>query len=345
MRHQELTRDQRTSIITLHLAGFKYKQIQDWIRNNGGAEVSIRQVQHAIERGHPTPQKKGHVGKKSTLTEDQINDLEVLVCSSKAGRLLSYTGLSSALDLGVSVDVIRAALQKRGYKRYIARQKPPLSEKNKELRLAWAQEHKDWTLQQWSLILWTDETWVTGGRHRRQWVTRKVGEELHPDCVLAKVQRRKGWMFWGCFAGGNKGPSLFWEKEWGSIDQKGYSERIIPLIDGWIRMNPELLLMQDHAPSHAGKVTRQELLERRIRLIEWPPFSPDLNPIETVWNWMKNWIEEQYGPEANFTWDQLREVVTAAWEAVPRWKLLDLLESMPQRCADVIQAGGGHTKW
>ncbi len=40
--------------------------------------------------------------------------------------------------------------------------------------------------------------------------------------------------------------------------------------------------MQDNAPDHAAKFTREELLKRGITVIFWPSYSPDLNPIETV---------------------------------------------------------------
>jgi hypothetical protein len=82
-----------------------------------------------------------------------------------------------------------------------------------KVRLRWAEEHVNWKPWQWWRILWSDETWITGGRHRRRWVTRKVGEELDPNCVIDKVPRRREWMFWGCFSGETKGPHLFWEKE------------------------------------------------------------------------------------------------------------------------------------
>lgn len=97
-------------------------------------------------------------------------------------------------------------------------------------------------------------------------------------------------MFWGCFNGSIKGPCLFWEKEQDTINQKAYCERIVPLIVGWIRMNPQLQLMQDGAPSHAAGDTAAELLARGIVQIFWPVYLPDLNPIETIWNWMKDYF-------------------------------------------------------
>jgi transposase len=40
--------------------------------------------------------------------------------------------------------------------------------------------------------------------------------------------------------------------------------------------------MQDGAPSHAAGVTKDELRERGIITIYWPPYSPDLNLIKTI---------------------------------------------------------------
>jgi hypothetical protein len=65
-----------------------------------------------------------------------------------------------------------------------------------------------------------------------------------------------------------KGLCLFWEKEWGSINKDSYCERIIPLVDGWIRMNSQLKPMQDGAPSHAAASTIKELHKRLINLID-----------------------------------------------------------------------------
>ena len=85
-------------------------------------------------------------------------------------------------------------------------------------------------------------------------------------------------MFWGCFSGITKGPCLVWEKEWGTITQESYCERIVPLIHGWIRMHPELQFMQDNAPGHAVGNTIRELAERGIIAMFWPALSPDLQP-------------------------------------------------------------------
>ena len=79
-----------------------------------------------------------------------------------------------------------------GYKRYIARTKSPLSEANCRTRKDWAEKHLNWTREQWFTILWTDKTWVNGGRYTKTWVTRLPNEALDSTCVVDKVSKPKG---------------------------------------------------------------------------------------------------------------------------------------------------------
>ena len=100
--------------------------------------------------------------------------------------------------------------------------------------------------------------------------------------------------------------------------------------------------MQDGASGHSARLTIEDLQERGIRLVSWPPFSPDLNPIETVWDWMKDWIDAQYEGK-KLSYPRLRNAVNEAWEAVPSDFLNRLIEDMPKRCKAVIRADGKHT--
>ena len=52
--------------------------------------------------------------------------------------------------------------------------------------------------------------------------------------------------------------------------------------------------MQDRAPGHSAASTKEKLLERGIYTIFWPAYSPDLNLIKTIWNWIKDYIKLKY---------------------------------------------------
>ncbi|KAI1005100.1 hypothetical protein K3495_g3115 [Podosphaera aphanis] len=107
--------------------------------------------------------------------------------------------------------------------------------------------------------------------------------------------------------------------------------------------------MQDNAPSHKAAQTMRELSERKTTLIEWPPYSLDPNPIENVWNLIKNYIQFKYpdlGEGRQRSQDELRDIVKESWDwAVDENDLERLIESMPCRIRSVYEAGGGYTKY
>ncbi|EED12565.1 conserved hypothetical protein [Talaromyces stipitatus ATCC 10500] len=111
------------------------------------------------------------------------------------------------------------------------------------------------------------------------------------------------------------------EKEWNSINAERYCERTVPLIDGYLRLMRQeglyLQLMQDGAPGHSSSFTKEELHSRGI----YPILYPD---------------------DEELSYDQLREVVRAAWDAVPESFLIQLIHSMQARCQAVIAADGGN---
>ena len=78
--------------------------------------------------------------------------------------------------------------------------------------------------------------------------------------------------------------------------------------------------------------------------IFWPANSPDLNPIEDIWEKVKDYIGEKY-PDIHRSYPKLRRAVQEAWEAVAYEDILDLIRSMPERCKAVIEAQGWHTKY
>ena len=110
-----------------------------------------------------------------------------------------------------------------------------------------------------------------------------------------------------------------------------------------------LLFMHDNAPCHKTQEVHDLLSENNIPVMVWPANSPDLNPIENLWPDLKHrfylkWKELRSSPSASqASVDQYKAMVEECWYEQSETLIKSLLESMPQRCADVIAAKGGHT--
>lgn len=336
-----LTQEQRARIYTLfHDAKWTHKQLREHLG------VSEKQVRLAIKRTEVAPRS----GRPLTMSADDDAELEAYITQSRERRRMPFYELSIRFQGGIrTIKVLRGAFQRLGFFRRVARCKPKLDERSARRRLLWALEHRSWTPEQWSQILWSDVTWVTGGTHRQQYVSRRIGEENHRDCVTTRPKKQRGWMFWGSFSGvTGKGPAVVWNKDWGDINGATYREHILPVIEECLEkcrrdFSKELVFMQDNAPGSAAKETIQDFINRNVPVMHWPANSPDLHPIETVWNWMKDWLEDVYGIDDNLSYPQLEGYLREAWEAVPEHWLRELLTSMPQRYEDVIAAGGWYT--
>jgi transposase len=88
-----------------------------------------------------------------------------------------------------------------------------------------------------------------------------------------------------------------------------------------------------------------DLKARGVTIMSWPAFSPDLNPIETIWCWMKSFFQEKYGYLESISSDRLRDIIREAWDQITVEQLRYLIHSMPERCRAVIAANGMYTKY
>jgi hypothetical protein len=141
-----LTRDIRRDILLLRElndyedeAEYTYERIAELLLKRHGRSITQRAIQYTCNKHKATPKKNGR-GRKSTLTVEQVDEIEAYIITSRVGRQVTYVQLGDFFHLSPSA--IRSALRKRGYSRRITLRKPPISEKNKIERLQWAYEHR-----------------------------------------------------------------------------------------------------------------------------------------------------------------------------------------------------------
>ena len=103
-------------------------------------------------------------------------------------------------------------------------------------------------------------------------------------------------------------------------------------------------------PIHTAGVTIEWLEFHGIWVLEWPPYSPDLNPIEHLWWALKKLVHKLY-PElkrmgnSERDWEALRSALKEAWKKIPNSLIRKLIFSIPRRLAAVRKAHGWQTKY
>ena len=101
------------------------------------------------------------------------------------------------------------------------------------------------------------------------------------------------------------------------------------------------IFQQDNAPAHTSRVVKNYFEEVGVRLLPWPSKSPDLNPIEHVWDF----LGRKVAARVPMNLMQLRNFLGEEWNQIPQDYLNHLVEGMPRRINAVIEARGRHTKY
>ena len=110
------------------------------------------------------------------------------------------------------------------------------------------------------------------------------------------------------------------------------------------------IFQQDNALIHIAKATQDWFKEASISLIEWPPYSLDLNPIEAVWFLLKKQLYKLYPQicqmgQSKLDWSIFHNAIQHAWESIPQEKIDSLILSFPRRIKAVKKAKGYYTKY
>ena len=103
------------------------------------------------------------------------------------------------------------------------------------------------------------------------------------------------------------------------------------------------LIQQDNARPHTARVTMDYLEQNNINVLPWPSKSPDLNPIEHLWDQLDKRVRQRQPPHQILY--KLRQMLQQEWRTIPRKNVRNLIEYMPRRCRAVLAARGGHTRY
>ncbi|UYV66867.1 K02A2.6-like, partial [Cordylochernes scorpioides] len=122
----------------------------------------------------------------------------------------------------------------------------------------------------------------------------------------------------------------------GTMTAQRYVDDVLrPVTLPYLQGVPNALYQQDNARPHTARISQPDLQD--VQMLPWPPYSPDLSPIEHVWDIIGRRLHALPQPRSE---DELWQMVEREWRAIPQDAIRTLIDSLPRRVAACIAVRG-----
>nr|CAH7732366.1 unnamed protein product [Callosobruchus chinensis] len=221
---------------------------------------------------------------------------------------------------------------------------PLLTARHRTARLQWVIAHEDWLLPQGRNVLFSDESrfgLVSNDCRESAWRERG-GQNRLATAIGVAPYRGATQMFWGGIRfNGRKQLICILETMTGAC----YLQNIIDAIVQPLRneIGELFIFMDDNASPHRTRAVQQALQNGSIARLEWPAMSPDMSPIEDVWDYVSRAIFSRNNPPRST--QELIVAATEEWDNIPQEVINHLIIGMHRRVDALIRSRGGNTKY
>jgi len=307
------------------------------------SQSTVSRLAKTVERDSSAP-KAGRPGRISLTTRRAMVRNITTGVLENAVEVQRY--LREELNVEITAARVRQILRQEDMSSQHQIKKPKLTAEHRRKRMEFVRRYEHWTLEDWKRVLWTDETKINRyGSDGTKWVWKNNRVGMQARLVNETLKHGGGsLMMWGCMAW--DGPGFISHIEAG-LDAKLYVEILdecIPLTQEYYGIDPQdMVFQQDNDPKHTAKSTGRFLKEQEYNILFFPPNSPDLNPIENLWEHLERELAKYPHPPGGIVklWERIQEV----WNDIPPSVCQRLISSMPRRIQAVKKAKGGHTKY
>ncbi|GFX30460.1 transposable element Tcb2 transposase [Trichonephila clavipes] len=280
----------------------------------------------------------------TTSTDDRYIQL-----TARRNRTENATQLQRQLLLATGRRVSSQTVRNRLHERGLYARRPmvciPLTPRHRAAQRRWAAEHRDWEQHDWSQVLFIDESRFSLECDTRSvLVWRDRDTRNNPSFVRERSQyRRAGWMVWGGISIGGRTDLHIIRN--GTLTGRRYADEVLrPHVIPYAGAIGDFFVFQDNnARPHIARLVENMLEAETIQRMDWPACSPDLNPIEHVWDMLRRRIAARPRPPA--TVRDLEIALLEEWNSIPQSLIDNLITSMANRCAAVLAVRGDHTSY
>lgn len=198
-------------------------------------------------------------------------------------------------------------------------------------RYEWCLDHFNDRDTDWKTVIFTDEVNFSVGHQRLHcW---KLSHDGPKRCFVAKFPPKV--MFWGGIHWNGKTELVRID---GTVDGPKYKNVVHEYL-GRTGLLDDYSLLQDGAPAHTARVVQDYFDENpHFTVLQLPAHSPELNPIEKVWGWIKHKLTKRETPPK--TKDELEIAVREIWEQMPLSIIRKFISYQYQNVIEIMRVGG-----
>ncbi|CAM4900557.1 unnamed protein product [Rotaria socialis] len=283
-------------------------------------------------------------GRKRKTTErvDKAIQRKIKVNRRKSASSIKHE-IEKELGVIISNNTIRRRAHEIGLHGRVARKKPYVNKVNRLKRLNYVKMYRDESMVFWKQVLWSDESkYNLFGSDGKVMVWRTPTEEFNPRCTVPTVKHGGGNVkVWGCFAWNGVGNLIFVD---GNMTGEMYKEILAENLfqsSKKLQLGKEMVFQHDNDPKHTSRVVKNWLDKQCVKRLIWPPFSPDMNPIEHLWDELERRMKKHQPKNEK----ELRETLQPEWKNIGQDVTNKLVESVPNRLYECTRMKGYPTRY
>ncbi|GFT15025.1 transposable element Tc1 transposase [Trichonephila clavipes] len=279
----------------------------------------------------PSPYTSGNEGgrvRSTTPAEDRY-----IVLSAKRNRRTTAQQVANQFLAASGKQISRKTVARRLRGGGLYARRPvvcvPLTRQHRTARLQWCREHHNWTEQDWACVLFSDESkFSLSSDCRRQLIWRESGTAYRPENIQEKDRYPTcSIMVWaGIMINGRT--RLHVVANGTMTGQRYIDEVLLPHVRLFLgAVGDKFVFMDDNAICYRTLVVQDCLDSEGIQRLVWPARSPDLNPIENMWDDLGRPVAGRNYPPTNK--NTLIRTLTEEWDKL----LQQLLDNVVQSCS------------